>query len=182
MSPQEYLGAAKQLLEMVPTKSLDGDGQTKLSQLREDLTSLVTRYQTRSLAALGSGASVASGAKDPVTDVVAWKMKFGDVERDLTLILGGRSSRSVSSTTGVGTTGVVGSAAEPTGRDSSTRQPAGTDLPASRRGLGGVAQPEIGVKNLDPSVRTQLEQVRTSVELFYDATGRSPLAGIGPRD
>jgi hypothetical protein len=109
-------------------------------------------------------------------------MKFGDVERDLTLILGGGSSRSVRSTTAVGTTGVVGSAAEPTGTDSSTTHPAGTDLPASQRGLGGVAQPEIGVKNLDPGVRTQLEQVRTSVELFYDATGRSPLAGIGPRD
>jgi hypothetical protein len=55
-------------------------------------------------------------------------------------------------------------------------------LPANQRGLEGVAVQEIGVKKLDPNVRTQLEQVRTSVELFYDATGRSPLTAIGPRD
>ena len=31
---------------------------------------------------------------------------------------------------------------------------------------------KIGVKNLDPQVRVELEQVRTSLELFYDAAKR----------
>ena len=154
--PQQYLGTAKQLLDAVPTKSLDGNGQTRLSHLREDFANLVTTYQTHAVTAPTSAASVAKGAKGPATDVVAWEMKFSDVERDLTLILGGGSSRSVSPTTAVKTTGHTDSTERPTGTDSS------------------IAAPEIGVKHLDPDVRMQLEQVRTSVELFYDATGRTP--------
>jgi hypothetical protein len=38
--------------------------------------------------------------------------------------------------------------------------------------LAAVAASKIGVKDLDPRVRMQLEQVRTSIELFYDATTR----------
>jgi hypothetical protein len=162
VDPQQYLGTAKQLLDAVPTKlldavptkSLDADAQIKLSRLREDFTNLVTKYQTRSLTAPSSSVSVTK-------NVVDWKMKFADVERDLTLILGGRSSSGASSTTAVGTTGVVTSTVRPAGADSSAD-------------LEGVAGSEIGVKNLNPGVRRQLEQVRTSVELFYDATSRTP--------
>jgi hypothetical protein len=40
-------------------------------------------------------------------------------------------------------------------------------------GLGGaVSVEDIGVKNLDNGVRRQLEQVRSNIELFYDATTR----------
>jgi hypothetical protein len=38
--------------------------------------------------------------------------------------------------------------------------------------VGVVDVSKIGVKNLDPQVRAQLEQVRTSLELFYDAAKR----------
>jgi hypothetical protein len=60
------------------------------------------------------------------------------------------------------TTQAPGSAANVAGAMSSTGvQPTG---------LAGVAVAEIGVKNLDPGIRAQLEEVRKSVELFYDAT------------
>lgn len=45
-----------------------------------------------------------------------------------------------------------------------------TDPDLQQAGLAGVAVTKIGVKNLDPVVRDQLEEVRNSVEMFYDAT------------
>jgi hypothetical protein len=39
-------------------------------------------------------------------------------------------------------------------------------------GAGAVSIRDIGVKNLDPRARAQLEQLRTSIELFYDAATR----------
>ena len=38
--------------------------------------------------------------------------------------------------------------------------------------VAGVATKDIGIKNLDPKARAELDQVRISVELFYDAATR----------
>jgi hypothetical protein len=79
---------------------------------------------------------------------------------------------------GVASTGqtAAGSpAAQPGG---STEAQAGVTGAASANvqaaGLAGVAVAQIGVKNLNPAVREQLEEVRKSVELFYDATTSVP--------
>jgi len=74
----------------------------------------------------------------------------------------------------------VGAAAQaPAG--SQTAQPSGspgaqagvtatTNVDTQAAALAGVAVAKIGVKNLDPAVREQLEEMRNSVEMFYDAT------------
>jgi hypothetical protein len=61
---------------------------------------------------------------------------------------------------------------------STSGAPAATGNPSSvdgsqAVGFGAVAISEIGVKNLDPTVRKQLDEMRRSVELFFDASNRS---------
>ena len=193
--PQQFLAAAKQLLDAVPTNSLGKDAQKKLAQLRDGFKNLVANYQTQSSPAVPTATDTAKATAD-------WKTKFDEVERDLTSILGGGASLSSTSTTAVGTGGVVtsASAAQPAGGEPSTgtgstappvpatgapsapatasspTQPVGssgtgnvTAQGATVAALGGVAVEEIGVKNLDPGIRRQLEQVRRNIELFYDA-------------
>jgi hypothetical protein len=41
--------------------------------------------------------------------------------------------------------------------------------------VAGVAIRDIGIKNLDPKARAELDQVRISIELFYDAATRMSL-------
>ena len=188
LEPQQFLATAKQLLDAVPTNSLGKDGQKKLAQLRDDFKNLVANYQARSSTAVPTATDTAKDASD-------WKTKFDDVERALTSILGGGALLNTTSTTAVGTGGIVTSA--PAGQPSVAGQPTGTSSPsqpapttgssttqpvgssgagetiatAGSTGavLGGVAVEEIGVKNLDPGIRAQLEQVRRNIELFYDA-------------
>ena len=143
-TPQQYLGTTKQLLDAVSATSLDRDGEKQLSRLREDFAQLVTSYQTRVVTPAGSAGSIAATTVDPSKPVVDWTLKFYDVERDLASILGeGAPSRGISPT-----------------------MPSGTAPPILER----VAVPDIGAKNLNADIRAQLEQIRTHVELFYDAT------------
>jgi hypothetical protein len=58
--------------------------------------------------------------------------------------------------------GAIGTQAGGAGVMTATTQQAGL--------VGIAAASEIGVKNLDPGVRSQLEAMRKSVEMFYDAT------------
>jgi hypothetical protein len=81
--------------------------------------------------------------------------------------------------TGVGTRSnsqVTGASSSPTTSPASGTPAGGTGAASATGGsfsaVSAVALSDIGVKNLDPRIRAELEQVRTSVELFYDAATR----------
>ena len=150
--PQQFLLAAKQQLDAVPTTTLNGDTRKKLAQLREDFERLVSNYEGQQAPNPANGVTAVKASEDVVVD---WKLNFDQVERDLASILGIGPLVGGSATPSVAGTGVV----QTTGATST-----------SAVGLTGVAVEDIGVKNLDPAVRSQLEDVRESVELFYDAT------------
>jgi hypothetical protein len=206
--PHQYLAAARQQLDAVPTKTLNSDARKKLTRLREDFELLVKNYEGRSLTMPNSANGVAGAAAPVSTDAVDWKLKFDDVERDLTSVLGIGPLPGGSPSPAVAGTGIVASGrqsapdsspTQPVGTSSQGTQPVATATPTDQTatgsptaqaagssganvagamsatgaqpiGLAGVAVAEIGVKNLDPGVRTQLEEVRKSVELFFDAT------------
>lgn len=153
-SPRQYLDLAKQLLDAVSETSLDKDGDTRLSQLRRDYTQLMRNYQMRlspSAGAAGSMSLSTNGVPQPA--IVDWTLTFYDVERDFASLLGGGApSPPITSAT-----------------------PVGMERPVLR----AVTAPDIGAKNLSPDARGQLQDARTNVELFYDATSSTVMPGIG---
>jgi hypothetical protein len=169
--------AATQLLNAVSAKSLNGDRKKLLSRLRDDVKKLVKKYQ---MCTPGLPRAVAADAQDSsnAQDSRNWRMTFSDVERDFTAILGGGPSLGVTSTTTVGTTtGLAASFASRSpnqaGGSSTQMQTSTTLTPAGAivtSAASNVAVPDIGVKHLDLATRSQLEEVRTRLELFYDAT------------
>jgi hypothetical protein len=180
-SPMQYLGAATQLLDAVSGKSLDGDGRKLLSQLRSDVTKLVKKYQSRTPAVPGAVDADAQDSNN-AQGSRSWRVVFSDVERDFTAILGGGPLSVTSTTTVVTTTGLTASLAptSPNQAVASSTQPArssqiqrSTTLTPGGAIVTGaassVAVPDIGVKHLNLATRSQLEQVRTRLELFYDA-------------
>jgi hypothetical protein len=183
--PQTFLQAARQQLDAMQTTTLNGDAQKKLTKLREDFEHLMTAYASQQPAKSANGVAAAKASED----VVDWKTSFDQVERDLSSILGLGPQLGGSSTPSVAGTGVVaqGTSSQaaqaaataaatvqtPTTPPSTGQVPTGTTgAPGSPAavGLAGVAVEDIGVKNLDPAIRRQLEDFRKSVELFYDAT------------
>jgi hypothetical protein len=168
--PQAFLQTARQQLDAMQTKALSGDAEKKVTKLREDFERLVTTYSSQ----------------QPANS--DWKLNFDQVERDLVAILGLGPTLTGSATPSVAGTGVVaeGTSSQsaqtaataaatgqtPTTPTSTGQVPTGTTgataSPAAV-GLAGVAVEDIGVKKLDPGIRRQLEEVRKSVELFYDA-------------
>jgi len=74
--------------------------------------------------------------------------------------------------TGTSTTQATGASAPTAATQTVTPQSAAVDAGANGGVVGVVDVTKIGVKNLDPQVRVELEQVRTSLELFYDAAKR----------
>ena len=156
--PQQYLETAKRALDAISLNAVNHDAQKQMAQIRKDFTGFEEAYQVRSTSVPSSAAKMGTGTKEGSKDALDWKTMFDAVERDLTSILGSGESVSVSSTTLVSATSGV----EPDMRRTGTAEQS-ADVAVDR-------DLKIGVKNLDPSVRTQLEKVRTSIELFYDAT------------
>ena len=178
---------------------LKKDGKKKFSQLRERFAGLTKAYQANGdpfvPAAVEQKADVKpEGESTPVN----WKMYFSDVEGDLAGILGGGSSLPRSTPAGAGTivagapapAGTSGTTTTTTPTTTTTTPPVTADAttgatPGATAGtqtsVSSVTTPtssigtvavvgEIGIKDLDPEVRRQLEQFRLEVELFFAAT------------
>ena len=221
-----------------------------MTQLQALYRSAPTNRSAASTAVHDSKDKAVPGSKEK--SAPDWNLKFSDVERDLSGILGAGSSLN-NVATGVGTsvseaatptpgspsspsaTGANGTASpgagttatatpqvgsgagrgsattaidagdrvivngastlpgappagsNPAGTGTATSQATGSPTPvgsaqvadgaaSANGGLVSVVDvSKIGVKNLDPQVRVALEQVRTSLELFYDAAKRVAL-------
>jgi hypothetical protein len=176
----KYLAEAERLLNSIPPDSpnLKKDARKKFSELRERFAGLVKAYQA-------NGDPFVPPAVDQEADLKSekesgpanWKMYFSDVENDLAGILGGGSALPPSTRAGAGT--IVAAAAPPVGTSGTTSAPGtavNTQVASSSEttpttSVGTVAAVgEIGIKNLDPEVRRQLEQFRLELELFFAAT------------
>jgi hypothetical protein len=133
--------------------------------------------------------------KDAKSNPVNWKIAFSEVESDLAGILGGGYSplpvvtagtvQGVVTSTGTAVQGTTGVIAVPgTTRTTTVATDAATGAPvAVDQAAGTVQNPvappaginaailmgAIGVENLDPEVRRQLEQFRLNLELFFDS-------------
>jgi hypothetical protein len=192
--PLQHLREAERLLKSVPQDSpkLKKDGKKKFSELRERFAGLMKAYQANGdpfvPAAVEQKADLKPGKE---AAPVNWKEYFSDVEGDLADILGGGSSLPPSTPAGAGSI-VVGTVA-PAGTSGTATTPvatadaapvatpgatagsqtsvssATTPTPTSSIGTTAVVG-EIGIKDLDPEVRRQLEQFRLEVELFFAAT------------
>ena len=180
----QHLAEAERLLNSIPQDlpNLKKDAKKKWSELRERFAGLVKAYQA-------NGDPFVSPAVDQEADLksdkesapASWKMYFSDVESDLAGILGGGSALPSSTPAGAGT--IAASAAQPVGTTGTTTtavaapgttvnaQISGSADTTSTSSVGTAAVVgEIGIKNLDPEVRRQLEQFRLELELFFAST------------
>jgi len=187
-APLQHLREAERLLNGIPQDSpkLKKDARKKVGELRERFAGLVKAYQANGdpfVPAAVDQQAVVKPEKDAAP--VNWKMSFSEVESDLAGILGGGSSLPPSTRAGAGSI-VVGAAAPAgttpapvattttavatTGATAGPQTSTSSDTtPASS--IGTVAAVgEIGIKDLDPEIRRQLEQFRLEVELFFAAT------------
>jgi hypothetical protein len=179
-APVQHLVEAERLLNGIPQDlpNLKKDAKKKFSQLRERFAGLVQAYQANGdpfvPAAIDQEADVKS---DKESAPANWKMYFSDVESDLAAILGGGSALPPFTPAGAGT--IVAAAAPPVGTSGTTTAPgtavntqvAGSSETTPTSSVGTVAVVgEIGMKNLDPEVRRQLEKFRLELELFFAAT------------
>jgi len=184
-APLQHLRVAERLLNSVPQDSpkLKKDGKKKFSELRERFAGLMKAYQANGDPFVPAAVEQEADLKpEKEAAPVNWKEYFSDVEGDLAGILGGGSSLPPSTPAGAGS--IVVGAATPTAT-SGTATPVGapganagsptsvssasTPTPTSSIGTTAVVG-EIGIKDLDPEVRRQLEQFRLEVELFFAAT------------
>ena len=176
----QHLAEAERLLNGVPPDlpNLKKGDKKKFSELRERFAGLAKSYGANGdpfvPAAVEQEADLKSEKK---STPVNWKMYFSDVESDLAGILGGGSALPPSTPAGAGT--IVTAAVPPVGTSGRTTAPgtavntqvAGSSETTPTSSVGTVAVVgEIGIKNLDPEVRRQLEQFRLELELFFAAT------------
>ena len=176
----QHLAEAGRLLNGIPQDlpNLKKDDKKRFSELRERFAGLVKSYGANGdpfvPAAVEQEADLKSEKK---STPVNWKMYFSDVESDLAGILGGGSALPPSTPAGAGT--IVTAAAPPVGTSGTTTAPgtavntqvAGSSETTPTSSVGTVAVVgEIGIKNLDPEVRRQLEQFRLELELFFAGT------------
>jgi hypothetical protein len=176
----KYLAEAERLLNSIPQDSpnLKKDAKKKFSALRERFAGLVKAYQVNGDPFVPPAVDQEADLKSEKESAPAnWKMYFSDVESDLAAILGGGSALPPSTRAGAGT--IVAAAAPPIGTSGTTTPPgtavntqvAGSSETTPTSSVGTVAVVgEIGIKNLDPEVRRQLEQFRLELELFFAAT------------
>ena len=164
----QHLGEAERLLNSIPQDlpNLKKDSKKQFSELRERFAGLVKAYRANGdpfvpAAVIDEEAELKS---DKQSAPANWKMYFSDVEHDLAGILGGGSALPSSTPAGAGT--IVAAAAPPVGTSRTTLPDA---TPTSSVGTAAVVG-EVGIKNLDPEVRRQLEQFRLELELFFAAT------------
>ena len=180
----QHLAEAERLLNSIPQDwpNLKKDAKKQFSELRGRFAGLVKAYQANGdpfvPAAIDEEAELKS---DKQSAPANWKMYFSDVEHDLAAILGGGSALPSSTAAGagtivaaasppVGTSGTTTTALASPGTTVNTQISGGTDAtPTSSIGTAAVVG-EIGIKNLDPEVRRQLEQFRLKLELFFAAT------------
>jgi hypothetical protein len=126
--PEDYLRVAQGILDTLPADTLSREAHDAVAKLRTAFQALARTY------AATPDAPIAAPGRE-LTPAQDWKLRFDDVERALTAILGGGSSLGAMS-------------------------------------LEDLAAFDIGVPNLDPVLRRQLDILRENVELFYvTATG-----------
>ena len=164
----QHLAEAERLLNSIPqdVPNLKKDSKKQFSELRERFAGLVKAYQANGdpfvpAAVVDEEAELKS---DKQSAPANWKMYFSDVEHDLAVILGGGSALPSSTPAGAGA--IVAAAAPPVGTSGTIRP---DTTPTSSVGTAAVVG-EVGIKNLDPEVRRQLEQFRLDLELFFAAT------------
>ena len=166
-----FLAVALQQFQEVPAKSLKGDAKKQVEKLRHDLEQLVATYEKQPVPPVSMAID---GRAAKAADEADWRLKFDAVERDLVAILGAGPKVGADSTPTAATAGAAAPTAQATGsaatRPGETTTPVTGETNPQATGLAGVSQSALGVKDLDPGVRAQLEEVRKSVELFYDAT------------
>jgi hypothetical protein len=183
-APSEHLAEAERLLNSIPQDSpnLKKDSKKKFSEFRERFAGLVKAYQANGdpfvPAAVAQEADLKSDKESAPTN---WKMYFSDVESHLAAILGGGSALPSSTPAGAGS--IVASAVPPVGTSGTTTATVATPgtsansqtsaasntTPTASVGTTAVVG-DIGIKDLDPEVRRQLEQFRLELELFFAAT------------
>ena len=237
--PAVYLDQANQILTTVPNKVKE-NADKPLDGLRKHFADLNKEYREQM-----HTVNPPITRQDPDKDLVTWRDAFADVERDLTVLIGGGASLAPSTpgnvaagqnaaeagvtpapstavlsspTAGTPTTSTSGAPSTPAtsampstpttstattnpptanpstpGSPSPGGQsvpapvgttgtspvepsnavvaPAAGDTLAMANGLAAKKVSVTGLKDLDPSVRAQLEQFRLQIELFYSATG-----------
>ena len=153
--PRQHLDEAKRVLDVIAVTSLDAEGQRRLARLRDDFASLAMNYRTPAILTPGLALAPVPTAPPspgaPATPAANWRANFDAVERDLTSILGNPATPTMDSHTAPGTSPLEPPIAAP-------------------KPIPGKEFWEMGITNLDASVRTELLRFRTRVELFYDAT------------
>jgi hypothetical protein len=111
--PQQHLAEARRILDGVSDKSFPDDGRKILTELKKDMSGLVSNF----------------GSAEPKASV--WMTNMYDVERNLALLVGGSNGL--------------------------------TAAPTEEKAKPSKTEPT------DSVTRTALQEVRTHVELFYDA-------------
>ncbi|MES1256529.1 MAG: hypothetical protein ABUS56_13020 [Acidobacteriota bacterium] len=122
-TPEDYLRVAQGILETLPASGVSREAHDAVAKLRTAFEALARTYAATPDAPIAAPGAVLTPQQD-------WKLRFDDVERALTAILGGGSSLNAMS-------------------------------------LEALAAFDIGVPNLDPVLRRQLDMLRENVELFY---------------
>jgi len=178
-APLQHLGEGERLMNSIPLDSpkLKKDAKKKISELRERFAGFVKAYQVNGNpfvpAAVVQEADLKSEKETPPA---TWKEYFSDVEHDLAGILGGGSALASSTPAGAGSVGVPG-VPVPVGTSGTTPGPVSTPGIAAGTQTSGASDTtttsnagtvavvgEIGIKDLDPEVRRQLEQFRLELE------------------
>jgi hypothetical protein len=184
----QHLAEAERLLSSIPLDlpNLKKDGRQKMAELRIHFAQLASAYRANSdpfiPAAVIQEADVKDEDRHEQAATTNWKMLFSDVESDLTAILGGGASLPPSTPAGaativngvtgpVGTSGATATAPAPVAASGTavdnTQPTSNTPLQAPR--VTAVVG-DIGIKDLDPEIRRQLEQFRLELELFFGET------------
>jgi hypothetical protein len=159
----DYLERARTILNSIPDKPPGEDADKLIADLKSHFAAMSAMYRNEKPAP----------AATTETAPASWKDLFSTVERDIVKIIGAGSA--LGPATGGAAAPVADAAIPPPptppaapGAAVPTAGQAGGDVNVGLLGVAGVAKVStIGIKDLDPQVRKQVERFRTEVELFY---------------
>jgi hypothetical protein len=159
----DYLERARTVLNGIPDKPQGEDADELIADLKRHFAAMSAMYRNEKPAPAATTETTPS----------SWKDLFSVVERDIAKIIGAGSAL------GPATAGAAAPVAEaaipappaapaPPGAPVPTAGQAGADGNVGLLGVAGVAKVStIGIEDLDPQVRKQVEQFRSEVELFF---------------
>ena len=156
-APRQYLNEAARVMMTIPERSTKGEAQKKLAELRKHFAELISAYDKNPDPFVYPAVPGDEDLKiDNKSEPPNWKKSFTGVENVLVNILGAVAQ--------------AGSTPAPSGATGTTGTTTGApQAPQAGSVNAGLLAGAVGVKNLDPEVRRQLEQFRLDVELFFAA-------------